>query len=251
MRKLRLIFLVALTAFFMTNEACFAQAKRGGDNVFQGKEKGLKKPDGRSSTNGKKNNGPQSVVMPPLKALDLKTETEKLQKQGWKTEQYSIAAQLSSCCRVMTEIDSITFKPVFVWAQCESKEGNMKKAQIANFEKCTQKIENQLMGPVLLECSKSMMTQKIAPEKIAYYLDVIEKSAFSILKRSCQKSMEFYKIEDKSKSVSVRTMLVTSKIGFYKMLQKEVSMQTKEQADSKLCIEILRDAYKRMGIAMK
>lgn len=249
MNKIKFIFALVFVALFLLNEPCFAQARREGSDGDIKKENALEKPNGKNLRDGKKNSGQQSQVMKPLPALNLKEEAAKLQNKGWKAEQYSIAAQLESSWRIMAEIDTLTLKPLFVWAQNESKDANKKKAQTTNYQNCTHEIYSQLMAPLLAACKTILVEKKWPQEKIDGFTNVVNKSAFEIINHSSMKSMELFRVE--GKTTQVRTMMINSRLGFYKMLPSEMSRQTKNEEDYKSYKDIVATAYQLLQIEVK
>ena len=90
--------------------------------------------------NNEEANKKPDLLMVPQKTVTAEAQARDLAKQGWKSSQYTIEAQLSYTNALKCAIDTTSGEPAYLWIQSEISAPSLMDAKKKAFEFCREKL---------------------------------------------------------------------------------------------------------------
>ena len=189
--------------------------------------------------NNEEANKKPDLLMVPQKTVTAEAQARDLAKQGWKSSQYTIEAQLSYTNALKCAIDTTSGEPAYLWIQSEISAPSLMDAKKKAFEFCREKLSRQFSAIVLSRCREVMERKKANEAQTLSLTQALNEIINRIVRLQMQESMEITK--EKDNLVTIRLVMVVDKSAVSRILRGGVMSKFKDSADFQFYQDIINE----------
>lgn len=187
----------------------------------------------------------KGAVMPPVKGDDMKGLASELNREGWKTDRYSIEEQLVSTAKLKGEMNKQTHDALYLWVQEESSGSNLQEVKEKNYISGINRLSYQVELLFLSQCRLSLMQRNGTAEQIAAMEKIIVHVAPQVVQNECRKSMEIHRSQDEQ--VAIRSVYMVDKSKVYDNLCNECIKHAESDKKNAILTDVFKEALNRMA----